>query len=223
MTFRSALQQARRLACGDPKAWTYLPYQLRMKIHGIDLSWVSVKESGLCEERSHWHSNSGGPDLDKLLQTMTISGSNSVLDIGCGKGGAILTLAQYPFSRVDGVEISPNLARIARENVKRMGVSNAEIFCCDAAEFSSLDLYDFFYMYNPFPEAVMRRVMENIGTSVARRQRNVTLIYKNPIFGELVICSGFRKVSETQQTHPHYPPFCVYEVDHAHTAMRRSA
>lgn len=210
MTLRSALQHARRLSAGDRKAWLYLPYQLKMKCRGLDLGWQGVRDSGLSEERSHWHSNSGGPDLDALLKHLPILRADTALDIGCGKGGAILTLAQYPFGRVDGVEISPDLARIARRNLSRMRITNSTIFCSDAAEFTDLDAYNHFYMYNPFPDVVMQAVMNNIRSSLARRQRRATLIYKNPVFEPTVLASGFRKVSETRRIHPDYPPFSVY-------------
>jgi SAM-dependent methyltransferase len=223
VTLRSLLRYLRLMSRGDRQAWKYLPYQVKMKCRRIDLGWVSVRDSGLSEERSHWHSNSGGPDLADLLRRLPICASDKLLDIGCGKAGAMLTLVQYPFARVDGVEISPNLARIARQNLKRLGVSNARVFCCDAAEFRELDDYNYFYMYNPFPESVLRCVMENISRSLERRPRKVTLIYKNPIFEAVMVDCGFTKSFETQQTHPNYPPFSVYVAEPFSASVRRSA
>jgi SAM-dependent methyltransferase len=198
---------------GDRQEWRYLPYRLGMKILRVDLSWVSAKDSGLSEERSHWHSNSGGPDLERLLDTLPISRSDAVLDVGCGKGGAMLTLARYPFARVDGVEISPKLAQIARANLERLGILNAAVFCSDATDFTNLDLYTYLYMYNPFPAQVMLLVLENITSSLKRRKRCATLIYKNPLCNALVLEAGFSKVREFEQTHVHYPPFYVYRAD----------
>jgi SAM-dependent methyltransferase len=213
MTVRSVTQLAVKLLAGDRKAWTYLPYQIAMKYRRVDLGWKSVRDSGLSEARSHWHSNSGGPDLEKLLESLPISPSDSVIDIGCGKGGAILTLNRYPFARVDGVEISPNLAGVARANLRRMGIQKSKIVACDAADFTDLDLYSYFYMYNPFPEIVMKSVLQHIEESLKRHPRKATLIYKNPIYDALVLDAGFRKVSETRQTHPDYPPFFVYTAE----------
>lgn len=210
MIFHSVVQHLIRLVIGDPMAWRYLPYRLEMKLRRVDLGWVSVKDSGLSQERSHWHSNSGGPELNKLLGTLPISCGDAVLDIGCGKGGAMLTLARYPFARVDGVEISPNLARIARENLQRLRILNARVFCADAADFWNLDPYSYFYMYNPFPQSVMQLVMKNMALSLERRKRQIHLIYKNAMYQSLVLDSGFCKISESKQTHPDYPPFAVF-------------
>jgi hypothetical protein len=38
-----------------------------------------------------------------------------------------------------------------------------------------------FYMYNPFRDEVMRRVIENIADSVRRHPRKVLVIYLNPL------------------------------------------
>jgi SAM-dependent methyltransferase len=211
MNLRSAISHCSSLLKGDPQAWKHLPYQLRMKAQGIDLRWTSLEETGLSEERCYRYSDSGGPNLEELLDRLTISPlSDSVLDIGCGKGGALISFAKYPFARVDGVEISPALSRIAQANMKKLGIRHANVFCCDAAIFTELDAYSFFYLYNPFPRDVTAAVLHNMEASLRRRLRQVTLIYKNPVFHELVLGAGFRKVSETSETHPDYPPFFVY-------------
>lgn len=135
----------------------------------------------------------------------------------------MLTLAKYPFRRVDGVEIAPNLARIATQNLKRLRIAKAEVFCRDAAEFDDLDSYNFFYMYNPFPAAVMRRVVENMRASIERSPRKVIVIYKNPVFAECLGQFGFTKLRETRQQHPDYPPFSIYLGAPFSTGMQRPA
>src|SRR5215472_6172731 len=39
------------------------------------------------------------------------------LDVGAGKGRAMLVASEYPFLRVEGVELNPKLAGIARRNL----------------------------------------------------------------------------------------------------------
>src|SRR5215470_7046356 len=72
-------------------------YRLSMKWKRIDLGYVSVKDLGSTEDRAVFHDNSGGPPLDIILRTLSISPSDEMLDLGCGKAGAILTMAKYPF------------------------------------------------------------------------------------------------------------------------------
>ena len=39
------------------------------------------------------------------------------LDVGAGKGRAMLLASQFPFLRVEGIELNPDLARIATANI----------------------------------------------------------------------------------------------------------
>src|SRR6516225_8353137 len=41
------------------------------------------------------------------------------VDIGCGKGRALMVASAFPFRRLVGVEISPELCEIARANTAR--------------------------------------------------------------------------------------------------------
>lgn len=121
------------------------------------------------------------------------------------------TLARYPFARVDGIELSNDLANIARSNLQRLRVDKARIYCCDAAEFTSFDTYTYIYMYHPFPEIVMRPVVQNIVASLRRSPRSVYLIYKNPILNDIVVASGFKKVKDFPQSELTDRPFALYQ------------
>ena len=43
------------------------------------------------------------------------------VDYGSGKGRVLMLAADYPFKRIVGVEFSPPLDRIARENIATLG------------------------------------------------------------------------------------------------------
>jgi SAM-dependent methyltransferase len=178
-----------------------------MKLRGIDLAHVSVCALGLPPERACAHACTGGPYLSRVLRSMPITASDAVIDLGCGKGGALLTLAHFSFRRVDGVELSPNLVQIARSNLTRMGVKNVRVINGDAAEFRDLDIYTYVYMFNPFPDIVMQCVARNLVDSLARRPRQLVIIYKNPICHDTLLGCGFRKINEFRYDEW---PFFVY-------------
>lgn len=179
-----------------------------MQVRGIDIRWNSVEDLGLSRTRAEAHGNSGGPGLEVVLGALSISPSDSILDIGCGKGGAMITLAKWPFQSVDGIELKPSLIQIAQRNLKRTNSVRGTIHLCDATEFVNFDPYTFLYAYNPFPEAVMKPVLENIRASLRRCPRPVTFIYKNPACHDAVLASGFRQVREFRHT---IPIFRVYK------------
>jgi SAM-dependent methyltransferase len=207
MTLKGAISIARRLALGRPWERRALLFAIGMKLRRVDLDPVNAADLGLAPDRSNSYSNSGGPALRVIMRQIEIAPGEAALDLGCGKGGAMLTLARYPFERVDGIEISPELAGIARANLRRLRISNSQVFCCDAGQFRDLDRYTFLYLYNPFPEAAMRDVACNLAASLQRRARRVRVLYKNPLWHDALTSIGFHSLREF---HHDYLPFRLY-------------
>jgi SAM-dependent methyltransferase len=188
---------------------TELYYRILWRIKGCDISHVTCEDLGLSPETSCWHDTSGEA-LIRILKGLRIPKSSVILDLGSGKGGAILALSKFPFSDIVGVEISADLIAIARDNVSKMGLRNARFINCDATKFYDLDGFSHIYMYNPFPHVVMSQVLNNIAASLMRKNRPLMIIYKNPICHGIIMQSGlFEKVREFQyKTEPH--PCFVY-------------
>ncbi|HJV66340.1 MAG TPA: class I SAM-dependent methyltransferase [Geomonas sp.] len=177
--------------------WREFIFRVRVHLQKIDLRNSYLDELELPEERCHYYANSGGIDLHKVLRTLHITPADSVVDFGSGKGGALITLARYPFGRVLGVEISPELADIARSNLAKLGLDRVKTVVSDAADFTDLDRFNYFYFFSPFPGSVMSAVIGNITASLNRVPRKATIIYFNPEFHEAVITgSPFVKVRE---------------------------
>ncbi len=196
MTFWGAVHHLARLIAFDSTEWGYIPYYLRLKRLGIDVGLTEIDSLGLSGERANGHSNSGGPDLAALLKVIGVTPRDRILDIGCGKGGAMLTMAQFPFAQIDGVELSPELAQIAKENFRKAGISKANVFCCDATGFTAFHEYTHLYMYNPFPALVARQVSEQVVKSAQNSGAKVTVIYRHPVHDELLRKSGLVKTQE---------------------------
>ena len=167
--------------------WREINYRLQLLFQRIDLKNVPVDELNLSAERAYDYADSGGAAFEKVLDSLLITPSDTIVDFGCGKGGALITLAKYPFSQITGVEISSRLVDIAQKNLRKLWIDNVSIELCDATEFVELDDYNYFYFFNPFPCPIMRTVMENIEKSVAVRPRNVTIIYLNPECHDAVV------------------------------------
>jgi SAM-dependent methyltransferase len=122
------------------------------------------------------------------------------VDIGSGKGRALLLAAERPFRRIIGIELLPELHPIASENAKRLSRHVIELNCGDAAQFSFPSEPLVVFLFNPLPGAGVRSVVRNIETSLQQSPRPVYLIYVNPEH-EQVVCalSRLRKFSGTHQ------------------------
>ncbi len=177
--------------------WREFIFRIRVHIQKIDLRNTYLEELNLPEDRCHYYADSGGPHLDKVLKTLKITARDSVVDFGSGKGGALITLSRYPFARIAGVEISPELVTIAKENLAKLDIKNVTMNVCDAVNFADLDEFNYFYFFSPLPAAVMSAVVRNIRASLTNKPRKATIIYFNPeCHDAMVTDSPFVKINE---------------------------
>jgi protein-L-isoaspartate(D-aspartate) O-methyltransferase len=68
----------------------------------------------------------------RLLQDLTLKPTDKVLEVGAGSGHMAALLASLA-QRVVTIEIDEALARVARENLQKAGITNAEVCHADAA------------------------------------------------------------------------------------------
>ncbi len=68
----------------------------------------------------------------RLLQDLQLKPSDKVLEVGAGSGYMAALLASLA-QRVVSIEIDPNLARTARDNLQKVGITNADVRTADAA------------------------------------------------------------------------------------------
>lgn len=128
----------------------------------------------------------------RMLAAVPITPSRYVfLDLGCGKGRALLLAADYPFKRIVGVDFAPELCGIARDNVERFLAHTGrpdlfEVRCQDAAffRFSAEPLA--LFLYNPFAEPVLAQVLANLQASLALHPRPLLVFYRNPLCSSLL-------------------------------------
>ena len=185
-----------------------LLFRLRVYFSRIDFQYESVGTLGLSPERSHDYRHSGGIHLEQVLNQFNITADDAIIDFGSGKGGALVTFAKYPFSRVTGVELMPELVAIAQKNFRILNITNVDMVVTDAADFTDLEPFTYFYFYSPFPRSVMGAVLHNIQNSLQKKPRLVHLIYCNPEFHDLIDSeSGFCKTAEFRHQQLNLPMY----------------
>jgi SAM-dependent methyltransferase len=107
------------------------------------------------------------------------------IDIGSGKGRALFLAAEYPFEKIVGIELSPELCRVAEANFTSYHSPTQrcraiEVRCQDALEFELPALPTLLFFYNPFQEALMRQIVEKVAQSLAASPRPLYVVYFNP-------------------------------------------
>ena len=114
------------------------------------------------------------------------------VDLGCGKGRALLVAAELKFTRLLGVEISPDLARVAQANTARE--PRIEVKQGDAATFAFPDEPLVIFLYHPFLPPVLRKVLRNLQQTRARSNHPTFLMYANPAYQRVIAKFPFLKL-----------------------------
>lgn len=127
------------------------------------------------------------------------------VDIGSGKGRTLLMASEYPFRKIVGVELIDELHRAAEENIRAyksatQRCAQIEALCADACEFAFPAEPLVLYLFNPLPAAGLRRLIANLGKSLAANPRTVYVLYHNPLLEHVIgERTGFEKVDSTEQ------------------------
>ena len=127
------------------------------------------------------------------------------IDIGSGKGRALLLASEFPFHRIIGVELLPELNRIAKQNILKFSKRHAscesiETICADAAEWPFPQVPLVIFLNNPLPEPGLRKLISKLDGSLRAKPRPVFVVYANPVLERVFSdAPGFRKVVGTHQ------------------------
>jgi SAM-dependent methyltransferase len=131
------------------------------------------------------------------------------IDLGSGKGRALLMAAEYPFRRILGVELLPQLNRIAQENLRKYKSGKQKSFnlkaaCGDACTFVFPPEPTVLYLFNPLPESGLKQVLGNLEQSLDECSRQVYVLYHDPLLEHVLSQSAWlQKIGGTHQ-------YCVY-------------
>jgi SAM-dependent methyltransferase len=119
----------------------------------------------------------------------------SFVDLGCGKGRAVMMASEFRFREVVGVELHPGLAGVAEANVTAWSAAGravcpVRIVCQDATEFAFPDGACLLYLFNPFAAPVIEQLVHRIESDFRERPGLLDLIYFNPEAGDLLEAHG---------------------------------
>lgn len=196
---RDRLPSRRRLRYGDTDFdWEY----------HVDTTWSNVPLRTRLREvfagRAYQPSDPG--IFHEIMSRLAIDFRQfTFVDLGSGKGRALLLASDYPFRRIVGVELLPELHAIARANVGKYASQHQqcrefELQCGDARDYLLPPTPLVIFLFEPFPEDILRDVIARIERSLRQVPRNMFLIYQNPVSEELLSdLPCFRKIAGTLQ------------------------
>jgi len=197
--------------------WDFLrdstPERRRQRYFDIDYDWehrVDTTE-GTVSFRSRllgvFHSayQSTQPEaFHQMIDGLEIDYSQFIfVDLGSGKGRTLLMACDYPFQRVIGVELLPELHRIAQENIRlyKGGVGDrVQSVWGDARSFEFPNHPTVLFLFNPFRQAVLEKVLAKLIDSLREHPRAFYVIYYNPVLESVLATkTGMQLIERRQQ------------------------
>lgn len=144
--------------------------------------------------------------FEQIIQALPIDFSQfTFIDLGCGKGRVLLMASDYPFQKIVGVELMPELHRAAQKNIAGYSKDGQqcrqiETLCMDARDFQFPSEPLVVYLFNPFSEATFAQVLENLRRSVEQSPRAAYIAYRFTEFENLLAQEPWlRKMAGTEQ------------------------
>jgi SAM-dependent methyltransferase len=157
--------------------------------YGVDTTWARLPMRVRLREvfTERLYQPTVPDEFTEIMQYLAVIDFTdyTFIDLGSGKGRALLLAVMYPFFEVVGVEIQRELHLIAEQNIANFDVPgqqcrNVWSRCLDAREYEFPDTPIVLYLFNPFPDYVMERVIANLRASVVANPRPVYVIYNAP-------------------------------------------
>ncbi len=129
------------------------------------------------------------PGAAKRLSAFTF------VDVGAGKGRALLLAAEAPFRKVVGVEMNEELAGVARRNVARWSSTARQrakirVMQADALEFRWPRTPLLVYLYNPFACELVEQVSARLAAAAASASGLADILYVNPTCADALSRQG---------------------------------
>ncbi len=136
-------------------------------LHGLLDIWL---------QRTNPQPGGARPDIERTV----------FLDVGAGKGRALLLASQFPFLRVEGVELNAGLANTANTNIslwhndlQANALSPIHLHHADATTHPLPSEPTLAFLFHPFELPLLRRFLRHVETSISNNPRPFDLLYVN--------------------------------------------
>jgi SAM-dependent methyltransferase len=115
-------------------------------------------------------------------------------DLGCGKGRALVVAGEFPFRSITGIELSPQLAGIARRNLAIVehrfpGRPAFTVIEGNAVNAPFPEGKLALFLYHPFGPDLLSQLITNLEARLTSGKPHIFLIYYNPVHGNLLDAS----------------------------------
>jgi SAM-dependent methyltransferase len=153
------------------------------------------------------------------LRHVGVGPDDVVVDLGSGLGRAVFAASWLGAKRSVGVEIDADLTAQAQRSLAGSRLKHRDVaFVCASAEDYSLADTTVLFMFNPFGSGTMQTVIGLLEAELAKRPRDLRIVYENPLQAAVLDASPYLKRFDNWAAHEqgsHHPVSFWRSVDPA--------
>ena len=164
---------------------TFAPVPLKqLNIGGADISMSSPYEAV-----SYYM-------LEKLLKAFrTLSSGDTIVDLGCGKGRAMVVAAHFGFKKLIGIDFAKELCIEATRNMERtkdtINDIDWRVICGNVLNYPIQRDDSAFFMFNPFDEGTINQFLDKLDASSSQNPRKIWFLYASPVHAAALQKRGY--------------------------------
>jgi SAM-dependent methyltransferase len=130
----------------------------------------------------------------RVLRELHPNSDDFFVDLGSGKGKALLIAGHLSYGKVVGVELDPELAAHAKRNLEaarsKLRASRVESQVANALEWPIPKQANTIFMFNPFFGETFRSVIGRIFDSYDENPRRMHIVYQHPWEHNWLVSTG---------------------------------
>jgi SAM-dependent methyltransferase len=166
-----------------------------MSTRGINRNEMTLRQIARQADANHYQAISLRGFRQVVSAAAMDPGTTAFVDLGAGRGRALVLAANLGFVQVLGIELDLDLARQADRNLARWRARTSgrvaeprqfEVIVGDAAEVELPSRPILVFLYNSFGPVTLKVTLDRIFDSYASNCRDVKLCYFNPVHADIV-------------------------------------
>ena len=177
--------------------------------YGIDTSGHAyLDELGVAGQGRAFYEGIAWIPLRRALRSLEPGPDDVFVDLGSGRGQALVVAGQLPMRRVIGVELAEQLTHDAERNIAtarpKLRARDFELVTADALAWEVPDDLSIVFMFCPFTGEVFDQAMLRIFDSYDRNPRELHILYAYPWEHNRLLATGRVEVVDVRGAH--FPP-----------------
>ena len=138
------------------------------------------------------------------------------VDLGSGKGRALILASEFPFRKIIGVEYSQHYHEVACQNIdvyQRHSQTGPPIQLVhgDATAFELPAGNTVVFLFNPFQGSTFSQVVRNMEDAVSSHSGNLYVVYAHPVCRRELDAAGRFKILYDHKHRDPYRAFVIYQ------------